>query len=571
MSIIQVLLQKEALVFRNSYFRTRKRVFTAFGLLILSLVFMGGQTWIFTWMIQSIHQSLADIPPELGMPVIIPLFYLFYPLMLTLLFSTFTVMLQEARVRFYDSPELILLISTPIPTSILFIFRFIMVTCLSKWALMNLPFGILPLIAIGIFSAAPWYYYLFILPVAYLLLTIAASLAVTMVMLLVKVISSKRIMQAGAFFGFLSSIVWVGFFIFFFGEPQEILLQLLEWIRAAGPVWAILLPLTFPLTDAATTLTRLVEGELVTALGPLLRLFLTSGVVLAASMQAAKRLYYSGYDKTQTVEASTKKPIARPAREPLSLGRKWNLILTEWKKAGRNYEMASGSIVLLMMLIVYLFMAGLGWLPIPEPWHRLVSFVHIGVIGFLTSAVVAIFFIPTAALKEGGNLKNLIREQYGLLKAAPFGGREFTWCLWLAPFVPQLLFGGIVLLALNISIGSSILTTLLSLVVLSLLVGSVGALSLALEMEDYTVRSESFSLARRFLRSILPFVYYIVALGILALGQVYAELGFLRFLHYLPQGLVTTISGAVFLTLTSFAFYYSFRLGAKSWEEMEIL
>jgi hypothetical protein len=341
MGTIKLLLQKEAAVFRNSYLKTRRQKLIALAWLTLGIVIIGVVTRAF---VEWIRPFLADVPPTLAAPLITSIFHL---TLLWLLFSTFSLMLGEARSRFYHSPELSLLISSPIPANTLFIFRFFLATCLSKGALINLPIFVLsPLIALGIASAAPWYYYLFIPPVAYPLLTISASLAILLVMILIRVLSTKRIMQVGAVFGFLSTGLWVGFFIM---DPERILPQLLNWIEVAEPLLAIL----FPLSDAASALTYLTQGDI--ALWPLLRLVFTSGVVLAGSMLAAKRLYYSGYDRAQTTEISTSKRVERPAKEFLSPGRRSNLILTEWKKAVRNYEMAQGAIGLLVGLVVYLF------------------------------------------------------------------------------------------------------------------------------------------------------------------------------------------------------------------------
>lgn len=534
--MIKVLLQKEARVFKNSYLKTRKQIIIALVLLIAGLMLVGGITWA---LVSGIRYLLADIPPEMAMLVITPLFYL---ILIWLLFANFSLMLQEARSRFYHSPELSLLVSSPISADTLFVFRFILVTCLSKAALMNLPFVMSPLIALGIVSAAPWYYYPFIPLVGYLLLVISTCFAVVVVMLLVKVISPKRLMQAGAVLGLLSTVLWIGFFIL---GPVEILPQLLEWVRGAEPVWEIL----FPLTDAAAILGRLVQGEM--AFVPLLRLFFASGVILAGAMLAAKRLYYSGYDRTQTIEVSTRKRVQRPAKEPLTLGRRSNFILTEWKKAVRNYEMMQGAIVPFLMLIAYPFLAG-GFAP-PGAWGNLVPLGHIAVIGFLASGAVMVFFVPAAILQDPKALK----EQYSLLKSAPFGGVDFILCDWLAQFIPQILLSGTTLLALNIFMGSSILTTLLSLVVLALLVGSVGTLSRGLDMVGYSRQRETDSLPGRVLRNVSPILYYILALGILAPGLIFT-------------GMTIAISSAAFLALVGFIFCYSFRLGAKCWEEMEI-
>jgi hypothetical protein len=408
MDTIKLLLQKEAAVLRNSYLKTRRQKLIALAWLTLGIVIVGVVTWAF---VEWIRPFLADIPPTLAVPLITSIFHL---ILLWLLFTTFSLMLGEARSKFYQSPESSLFISSPIPANTLFIFRFFLATCLSKGAFINLPVFVLsPLIALGIASAAPWYYYLFIPPVAYPLLTISASLAILLVMILIRVLSTKRIMLAGAVFGFLSTGLWVGFFIM---DPERILPQLLNWIETAEPVLAIL----FPLSDAASALTYLTQGDI--AFGPLLRLVFTGGVILAGSMLAAKKLYYSGYDRAQTTEVSNRKRVERPAKELLPLSGRGNLILTEWKKAARNYEMAQAAIGFLVGLFVYLFT--IERVVLPEPLDRFMLFVHIAVIGFLASGAVGIFFIPAAIRQDMKALK----EQHSVLKAAPVGGREFIWC-----------------------------------------------------------------------------------------------------------------------------------------------
>jgi len=115
-----------------------------------------------------------------------------------------------------------------------------------------------------------------------------------------------------------------------------------------------------------------------------------------------------------------------------------------------------------------------------------------------------------------------------------------------------------------------VLSAFLSVIIFALLTGSVGALAIAVEIASCTHQSNTTNLIDGFVCRILPFAYYIVALGILALGQIYTEFDFLGFLHHLPQGMVPIITGVIFLGLSAFTFYSSFRLGAKHWEEMEI-
>jgi len=538
MDFIKLLLQKEALVFTNSYLRTRKQIVIAVVLPILVLVLLGMGTWAY-------RDMLSPVLAELGMNIITPLLHIVFALFLV---CSFAFMQNQVRFRLFDLPELSLLITSPISANTLYLSRVILVTFSARGALFLLFVFMLPgLIALGIASAAPWYYYLFVLPVAYSLLLVSASLAVLLTLLLVRVLSPKQIAQAGAVLGFLGIALWLGFFIW---GVEHITPLLLEWARALELLWQIILPVS----DAAALLTGLIHEEI--PLWPLARLFVVTGVILGGSMLIAKRVYYQSYERSQIVEISAKKRVARPMREPLSLGRRSNLILTEWKKAARNYEMAQGAVGHLVMLIAYLFIAG-GFVP-PEPWCGLIPLAHVAVIGLLAPGAVAIFFIPAATLQD----KKALKEQYSVLKCAPFSGRDFIFVYWFGLFILQILISGVLLLGLNIFLGSSIPAILLSLVVLALLVGSAGAFQCGLETA--AMGGKGWAVALGFLRDFLPGLYYILALGILAVGMLIGLL--------LPQGLmiVTAISGAIFIALVGFTFYYFLRLCARCWEEMEI-
>jgi hypothetical protein len=545
MGIIKILLQKEALVFRNSYLRTRKQIAIAVALAILVPVWLGVTTWAF-------RDIVSVVLAELGMDIIAPLFHFIFIVFLVFSFGT---MQDQARLRLLNLPELSLLITSPISANTLYLFRVILVTFSARGALFLLFVFILPgLIAVGIAGGAPWYYYLFVLPVAYSLLLVAASFAVVLILLLARVLSPKKIAQGAAVLGFLGFALWIGFMVWGMGEIGPLLLA---WARAKELLWHI----TLPATDAAALLTGLIHGEV--PFWPLTRLFVVTGVILGGSMLIARRVYYQAYERAQIVEISGKKQVKRPVREPLSLGRRSSVILTEWKKAVRN-DMGLTAITLLGILGVYLFFA-VGFV-LPEPWNNLLFLAHIGVIGFLTSAAVEGLFTTPADVGQDSKAR---KEQFSVLKSAPFSGRDFVFSYWLAPFIGQILISGVILLVLHIFLGSSIPTILLSLVVLALLLGSAAAFESVLSMAAMEGKWWLATPAGFYVRAFLPVLYYILALGILALGMIY-EIWLVEFLHHLPQGLEFTISGAIFLALTGFTLYYFLRLCARYWEEMEI-
>lgn len=375
-------------------------------------------------------------------------------------------------------------------------------------------------------------------------------------MLLIGIVSSKWLMRITMGLGFLAIGLWVGLFVFI--GPMEVFPWVHHWIEKAGHLF-------FPLADAVAVLRYLLLVEPVTALGPLARLFLTSGIILAGCTLVAARIYHAGYDRSQTFAAHTGKQVRRLAKEPRFLGKESNVIFMEWKKASRNFEMAQGSVFFLVILLIYLF-AAVG-IVLPEPWDGLLFLGHIGVIGFLVPLAVSMLFLSADVSEDA---KVSMAGKYGLLKGTPFGGGAFMRCFWFAPFILQFFVGAVMLLLINLFVGDNVLSAFLSVIVFALLVGAAGALATAMEMVGCARQGEPKNSMDGLVHRVLPFVYYIVALGILALGQIYAEFDSLGFLHHLPEGMMPIMTGAIFLGSSAFTFYYSFRLGARYWEMMEI-
>ncbi len=148
-------------------------------------------------------------------------------------------------------------------------------------------------------------------------------------MFLLRFLSAKRIMQAAGVFNVLGTVAW---FAFIWGN-EEISPQIFIWLEKTESFLAFI----FPLAKAVNVLTAFLQRDVGAALGPLARLFLSSGVIFIAALVVARQVYYAGYDRSQTVEGSTKKRIKIRRKKTFSgqeqskiwRGRKGNLVLTE--------------------------------------------------------------------------------------------------------------------------------------------------------------------------------------------------------------------------------------------------
>ena len=553
MSIIKILLQKEMLVFKNSHLKNREQIYFSLIQLILGLFAVIGIIW---FLHGRINPLLTLLPPSEAKNIIIPTFLQL--ILLWGLFSSFSLMAYEIRTKFYLSSELSLLYSTPIPVATLFLSRFFLTICFSVANIIDMIiFSFIPLIVLGITAAASWQYYLFILPVLYLLRIIGSSIGGILSMLLIGIVPSKWLTRITVGLGFLSTVLWMGLFVFI--GQMDVFLWVHHLIERVDH-------LLFPLTDAVYVLHFFILAEPMSALGPLARLFLTSGIILTGCALVAARIYHAGFDKSQTLDAHAGKQIRRPAKEPRFFRKESNIILVEWRKAIRNYEIAPGSVIFLGILFIYLFAAQ--GITLPKPWDGLLYLGHIGIMGFLIPAAINILFISMSDVSE--DISVFVAKRYGLLKTSPLDGRLFMHCYWFAPFILQLLAATVIFILMNLFFGGNVLNVFLSVIIFALLAGSFGALATAGAIANCTQQRKTTNLINRFTRRILPFAYYIVALGILALGQIYTEFNFLGFLRHLPQGMVPIITGTIFLGLSAFTLYSSLRLGAKHWEEMEI-
>jgi len=552
MSIIKILLQKEILVFKNSHLKNREQIYFSLIQLILGLFAAIGIIWFLHGRIKPL---LTLLPPSEAKNIIT---IFLHTILLWGLFSSFLLMASEIRTRFYLSSELSLLYSTPIPMATLFLSRFFLTICSSVANIFDvIIFSFLPLIVLGIAAAASWQYYLFILPVLYLLRIIGSSIGSILSMILIGIVPSKWLMRITMGLSFLSTVLWAGLFVFI-GS-----MDVFSWVHHLIERVDHLL---FPLTDAVYVLHFFLLAEPVSALGPLARLFLTSGIVLAGCTLIAARIYHAGYDRSQTLDAHAGKQVWRPAKEPRFFKKESNIILVEWRKAIRNHEIAQGSVIFLIILFIYLLSTQ--GIILPKPWDGLLYLGHIGIISILIPAAINILFVSMSDISEDINV--FTAKKYGLLKTSPLDGGLFMRCYWFAPFILQLLAATVIFILMNLFIGGNVLNVFLSVIIFALLTGSVGALATAAGVADCTQQRKTTNLINRFTRRILPFAYYIVSLGILALGQIYTELDFLGSLRHLPQGMVPIITGTIFFGLSAFTLYSSLRLGAKHWEEMEI-
>jgi ABC-2 type transport system permease protein len=169
---------------------------------------------------------------------------------------------------------------------------------------------------------------------------------------------------------------------------------------------------------------------------PIAKLWSAAGVALAGGAIVHRALFYSGFSKAQ--EGAERK-LRRPLRGPLSLALrglppiKREFILKDLRLFFRDNSQWGQLILLAVLLLVYLF--NINSLPIhsgervPFGLITLISFLNMGLAGFVLAAIAARFVFPGISL-EG--------RQMWLLRSSPLDPEAMLWSKYWIGTVPLL-------------------------------------------------------------------------------------------------------------------------------------
>ena len=465
MKTFSVLVANQWLIFKNTYFRTRRRSLLTLGVLLIALGAMTGITLGATGLLRSAFAFFGG-KVEIALPLVLS------GLFTWLTVAAFAGGVQVALPRFYRSPDLNLLISLPVSAKTLFATRFL-------FTMFNISRGqlflMLPiLIAAGIVAGAQIGFYFLSLPVFFLVCALPAALSIALLVVLVRWFSPKRIMQAGGLLGILSN----GFFVFLILTEEEVVTRIFALLEAA-PLWLLQLS---PPGMAAELFTAVALGDFAGMIAPAGKLIAIGIIITAGSLFLVQRFYHRGFARLQEIAPQKKraKPVfSAPVNRAIPrLGRWGDLVIVQWQQGLRNHEAALIALGMLAALIGYVITMALIELPVGPQWRDLLIFGHIGVIAFLSGLPVSILLIPP--LTRLADNPRILKERYWLCKVASLDGRTLFRSEWLANFLPSVLLGIVALSALNIAIGSGIWASLGSLLLLCVLMAGWQAIDIGL-------------------------------------------------------------------------------------------
>jgi ABC-2 type transport system permease protein len=211
--------------------------------------------------------------------------------------------------------------------------------------------------------------------------------------------------------------------------------------------------------------------------GPIVKLWVASALALAVGGWVHRRLFYIGYSKAQEgAERKLRRPLRGPAARLLAWlpPQKREFLFKDMRLFFRDNTQWSQLFLLLVLLLIYIF--NIKALPIhsgerlPFALVTIVSFLNLGLAGFVLAAVAARFIFPGISL-EG--------RQMWLLRSSPLDPRAMLWSKYWMGTLPLLV----------LALGITVLTNALLRVSPFMMAVSIGTIVL------YTLAASALALA----------------------------------------------------------------------------
>ncbi len=347
---------------------------------------------------------------------------------------------------FYLSGELDILLSSPVRIENIYRAKFIETLADSSW--MTLIYGLPVFIAYGAVFKASLLYYLGLLFTIVPFLIIPACIGIIVTMLLVNAFPARRAKDILVIMAILFFMVI--YILFRMLQPEKLvdpntfpsLVQYLTALR--GPVSPLL-----PSFWALETLSPLLRGIKGDALFYLLMLWSTAAAGLVINEWVCGKIYYTGWSRSQEGKkaAISRSKAADTFFRLASLpfrGKMRAIVVKDLKLFFRDPSQWSQLFLLFALMVVYIYSFKL--LPLDRAampsffLQNLISFLNLGMVGFVISAVAVRFVFPAVSL-EG--------EAFWIIRSSPLSLREFLWAKFWSSLVPLLVLAEILIVLSN--------------------------------------------------------------------------------------------------------------------------
>lgn len=348
---------------------------------------------------------------------------------------------------FYLSGELEILHSTPIHGEDIYRSKFVETLVDSSW--MVLIYGLPVFIAYGVVFKATAGYYVGLALTVVPFLIIPAGIGIIVTMLLVNAFPARRAKDILVLLGLLFFVAM--YILLRLLQPEKLvdpdtfptLVQYLTAMR--GPVSPLL-----PSFWAAESLSPLLRGKGGDAPFYLLMLWSTALASIVIGEWVCLKIYYRGWSRSQE---GRKAPLSRSRAADLFFtlvsspfrGKLRAIVLKDVKIFFRNTSQWSQLFLLVALIVVYLYSFKL--LPLERAampsffLQNLISFLNLGIVGFVVSAVAVRFVFPAVSL-EG--------ESFWIIRSSPLSLKQFLWAKFLSSLLPLVILAGVLIVISNI-------------------------------------------------------------------------------------------------------------------------
>lgn len=464
MTSIVVLLSPVWLSWKNDFLSGRNRWARRLLLLGLAVGFWFG-TYYLIRRVLIYFQSVYDLGPGLAYQLLLIIMLTFLSM---LLFSNLVTSLSA----FFLARDLDLLLSTRVAIRAFFYSRLVTTTLNSSW--MVLFFSLPVFVAYGAVFDGGLIFYLWLLMILPLFLMIPASAGVLITHLLVYSLPAKRIRDILFFIGLISFIMI--YFLFRFSQPERLVQpesfgHFLQFMSAMETPSSPFLPSSWSAEVLAGSLfNRTTDQGFFYALLASYALFFP----LVASWVSGA-VYLTGWSKAQESRQGRRKHrffelllnyLTRPFPNILRA-----LIIKDIKTFVRDSTQWSQLFLLVALVVVYLYnfkVLPLDRSPLPTATLKTgVSFVNLGLAGFVLSAVAVRFAFPAVSL-EG--------KAFWILQTTPISLRSLLWSKFWLNFVPLLLLGECLIFLSNLLLQVPSWMMMLSLVTVFLMTLGITAI-----------------------------------------------------------------------------------------------
>jgi ABC-2 type transport system permease protein len=359
-----------------------------------------------------------------------------------LLFSN----LISALSTFFLSEDLNLILCHPVSCEQVYYARLTETLVYSSW--MVLLFALPVFLAYGWVYGAPWKFYGVLLGALIPFLVIPAALGGMFAMILVNVFPARRTKDI---LFLLSILLVVGlYFLFRFLQPERLtnpdsFAGMVEYMTALNaPSWPFL-PSVW-LTEAVTPYLQKADSHAGFYLSCLWSTAAAMGVIGSWVGQA---LFLTGWTKSQEARRAYLARVPVFARILETLGRPLRvqaraMVIKDGKTFFRDTTQWSQLILLTALVVVYLYnfsVLPLDQTPLPSFFlQNLISFLNLGLAGFVLSAVAGRFVFPGVS-QEG--------FPFWIIRSSPLSLRTFLWSKFWTSLIPLLLLAEVLIFLSN--------------------------------------------------------------------------------------------------------------------------